>query len=122
MLQKDLTSDIKTRLTTIRGQIGGLIQMLDNETDLEKLITQFKAVSGGLDTAYNLLLDDVYRKALALKIVEVVESCPGNCGNEEKIDFIKARFPKFELNELVEKFKEITEIGVKIKADKEKNF
>ena len=96
--------------------------MLDNETDLEKIITQFKAASVGLDTTYNLLLDDVYRKALALKIVEIVESCPGNCGNEEKIDFIKTRFPKFELNELVEKFKEITEIGVKIKADREKKL
>ncbi len=73
MLPKDLTTDIKTRLTTIRGQVDGLVKMLDNEADPEKIITQFKAVNSGLDTAYNLLLDEVYRKALAIKIVEVAD-------------------------------------------------
>lgn len=122
MLQKNLTSDIKTRLTTIRGQIGGLVQMLDNEIDPEKIITQFKAVHGGLDTAYHLLLDEVFRKALALKIVEVAEACSGNCGYEEKIDFIKSQFPKFELTEIVKKFKEITEIEVRMKEHQEKKL
>lgn len=38
MLPKDLTQDIKTRLSTIKGQTEGLIKMLDNEEDLEKRI------------------------------------------------------------------------------------
>ena len=122
MLPKDLTQDIKTRLATIRGQVDGLIKMLDSDTDPEKIITQFKAVVSGLDTAYNLLLDEVYRKALAMKIVEVSDACPGNCGNEEKIEFIKTQFPKFQLDEIVEKFKEITKIGERVKKHKEKNL
>lgn len=122
MLPKDLTSDIKTRLTTIRGQVDGLVKMLDNEADPEKIITQFKAVDSGLDTAYNLLLDEVYRKALAMKIVEVADACPGNCGNEEKIEFIKTQFPKFKLDEIIKRFKEITKIGERVHRHNKKNL
>lgn len=85
MLPKDLTQDIKNRLATIRGQTDGLIKMLDTEANLKKIITQFKAVNGGLDTTYNLLLDEVYRKALAIKIVETGDACPRNCGNEDQL-------------------------------------
>ena len=122
MLPKDLTQDIKTRLATIRGQMDGLVKMLDSDTDPNKIITQFKAVDSGLDTAYNLLLDEVFRKALAIKIVEVADACPGNCGSEEKIDFIKTQFPKFKLDEIVKRFKEITKIGNKVNEHKKKNL
>ena len=121
MLPKDLTQDIKTRLSTIKGQTEGLIKMLDNEEDLEKIIIQFKAVNNGLDRAYNLMLDEVYRKVLAIKIVEATDACPGNCGNEEKIEFIKSQFPKFKLDEIVNKFKEIAKIAETVKEHNEKN-
>lgn len=121
MLPKDLTQDIKTRLATIRGQVDGLVKMLDNEAGPEKIITQFKAVESGLDTAYNLLLDEVYRKALAIKIVEVADACPGNCGNEEKIDFIKRAFPTFALDEIIQKFKEISRIGKQVERHNKKS-
>jgi DNA-binding FrmR family transcriptional regulator len=122
MIPRDLTRDIKTRLATIGGQVNGLIKMLDNEEDPEKIITQFKAVDNGLDTAYNLLLDEVYRKALAIKIVEVVDACPGNCGNEEKIDFIRTQFPKLKMDEILKKLKEITKIGERVKEYQKKNL
>lgn len=122
MIPRDLTQDIKTRLATIGGQVNGLIKMLDNEEDPEKIITQFKAVDNALDTAYNLLLDEVYRKALAIKIVEVADACPGDCGNEEKIDFIRTQFPKFKMDEILKKFKEITNIGERVKEHHIKNL
>ncbi len=118
MLPTELTKDIKTRLTTIRGQVDGLIKMLDNDTAPEKIINQFKAADKGLGAAYQLLLDEVYRKALALKIVEVADACPGNCGNEEKIEFIKNQFPNFKLDEIVKNLKEISGIGEKLSAIK----
>ncbi len=51
------------------------------------------------------MLDEVYRKALALKIVEVTEACPGDCGKEEKIEFIKSQFPDFKPDEITKKLK-----------------
>lgn len=111
MLPTELTKDIKTRLKTINGQIDGLTKMLDNDDeDLEKILTQFKAAQKSLDKAHYLLLDEVYRKALALKIVQTVEACPGNCGNEDKIEFIRQQFPNLGLDDLTDKMKEIARI------------
>ncbi|SNZ01409.1 metal-sensitive transcriptional regulator [Flagellimonas pacifica] len=107
MIPRDLSRDIKTRLQSIYGQIGGLIKMLDEDTDPEKILIQFKAAQKGLDKAHFLLLDEVYRKALAIKISETIDACPGNCGNEDRIEFIRKRFPDLELDTLTTKMKEI---------------
>jgi DNA-binding FrmR family transcriptional regulator len=114
MILKDLTKDIKTRLQSIRGQMDGLIKMLEEDKDPEKILVQFKAVKNGLDKAHFLLLDETYRKALAIKISETVEACPGNCGNEERIEFIRRQFPDLELDNLTTKMKEITELKQRI--------
>ncbi len=105
MLPKELTKDIGTRLKSITGQVDSLIRMLDEDQDPEKILIQFKAAQKGLDKARYLLLDEVYRKALALKIVETVEACPGNCGNEDKIEFLRKQFPELELKDLTEKMR-----------------
>ena len=107
MLPKDLTKDVTTRLKSIKGQIDGLIKMLDENQDPEKILIQFKAAQNGLDKAQHRLLDEVYRKALALKIVETVDACPGNCGNEDNIEFLRREFPTIGKENLTEKMKEI---------------
>ena len=121
MLPKDLTNDITTRLNTVRGQVEGLIKMLNNNKDPEKIIEQFKAVNSGLKTTYKLLLDETCRKALALKIVEVANACPGNCGNEKKIDLIKEEFPNFKPEEIIIKLKEINKIGERVTTYNKRN-
>ncbi len=85
MLPDDLTKDIRTRLASIKGQVEGISKMLHEGKDPEQILNQFKAAQKGLDKAHYLLLDEVYRKALAIKIVNSVEACPGDCGNEYKI-------------------------------------
>ena len=107
MIPRDLSKDIKTRLQSINGQIGGLIKMLDEDTDPEKILMQFKAAQKGLDKAHFLLLDEVYRKTLAIKISETIDACPGDCGNQDRIEFIRKRFPDFELDTLTAQMKEI---------------
>ena len=107
MIPRDLSKDIKTRLQSINGQIGGLIKMLDEDTDPEKILLQFKAAQKGLDKAHFLLLDEAYRKALAIKISETMDACPGDCGNEDRIEFIRKRFPDMELDTLASQMKEI---------------
>lgn len=110
MIPKDLTKDIKTRLQSIKGQLDGLIKMLDGEQDPEKILLQFKAANKGLEKAHFLLLDETYRKALAIKISETSEACPGNCGNEQKIEFLRKQFPEIELSSLTDKMKEIAQL------------
>jgi len=121
MIPNELTQDIKTRLATIKGQVEGIIKMLDSSDNFEKIITQFKAIDGGLDNAKNLFTDEVFRKILALKIVEVAEACPGNCGSEDKIELIRQKFPDLTIDEILKQYKEITEIGKNIMESKKEN-
>jgi DNA-binding FrmR family transcriptional regulator len=114
MIPKDLTRDIISGLKTIRGQIEGVIKMLGNESDPEQIVNQFKAIDKAFQKTQFLLLDEVYRKALAISIVYAVKACPGNCGNEDKIEYIREEFPKLKLNELSSKLQEIAEIQQRI--------
>ena len=106
-IPKNLTRDIKTRLRSIEGQIRGIINMLDENKNPNEVLIQFKAVQKALDKTHYLLLDEVYRKALAIKIVETVNACPGNCGNEERIENIRRQFPELELDDITHKMTEI---------------
>lgn len=110
MLSKELTKDIKNRLSSLKGQVEGVIKMLDNSDDPAQILNQFKAISKGFENAQHLLLDEVYRKTLAMKISEAIEACPGNCGQEERIEIIKNQFPDLGLYELTDKMKEIDNV------------
>lgn len=115
MLPDDLTSDLKKRLATINGQIKGILKMLNEETDPDEILTQFKAADKGLQKAHHLLLDEVFRKSLALKLVQVMNACPGNCQDAEKIAFMKKEFPMLEFEQLTSNLKEITAIDKRLK-------
>tara|TARA_B100000949_G_scaffold165594_1_gene146097 strand:+ start:3192 stop:3578 length:387 start_codon:yes stop_codon:yes gene_type:complete len=119
-LPSDLISDIKTRLKTLSGQINGIVKMLDEGKDPEQINIQFKSIDKGIQKAHYLLLDEVYRKALAIGIVNAVDSCPGNCGNEDKIEYLKREFPNLELSDLTDKLKEIQTIESRLKNYSEK--
>lgn len=119
-LPLDLTLDIITRLKTLSGQINGVIKMLNESKDPEQISIQFRSIDKGIQKAQYLLLDEVYRKALAIGIVKAVDFCPGNCGDEDKIGNLKSEFPNFELDELTEKLKEIQAIENRLKQHNEK--
>ncbi len=120
-LPPDLIADIKSRLKTLSGQINGIIKMLDEGKDPGQINIQFKSIDQGIQKAHYLLLDEVYRKALAIGIVNAVDSCPGNCGSEDKIEYLKTEFPNLELAELTDKLKEIQAIESRIKDFNKKN-
>lgn len=120
-LPSDLVLDIKTRLKTLSGQLNGIVRMLDEGKDPEQINIQFKSVDKGLQKAHYLLLDEVYRKALAIGIVKAVDSCPGDCGSEDKIDYLKKEFPNIALSDLTDKLKEIQTIESRLKKYNEKN-
>ncbi|GEO05465.1 hypothetical protein AAE02nite_31290 [Adhaeribacter aerolatus] len=119
MLQKDLIRDVKTRLNTIKGQIEGIIKMLDNDRDPEQIRQQFKATGKALENAELLLLDETFRKSLAVKIAETIQSCPGNCGQEEIIERLRRQFPDLGDDELTDKMKEIQFVSDQVKKNQE---
>ena len=93
-----------------------LSKIIQDRIDPEQINTQFKSIDKGIQKAHYLLLDEVYRKALAIGIVKAVDSCPGNCGNEDKIEYLKREFPNLELSDLTDKLKEIQTIETRLKA------
>ena len=119
-LPSDLILDIKNRLKTLSGQIDGIVKMLDEGKDPEQINIQFKSIDKGIQKAHYILLDEVYRKALAIGIVKAVDSCPGNCGNEDKIEYLKNEFPRLELSDLTNRLKEIQTIETRLKDYHEK--
>ena len=76
MLPKGLTKDLKDRLKSIKGQVEGIIKMLDESGNPAQNLNQFKAANKGFEKAQHLLLDEVFRKKLAIKIAEAIETCP----------------------------------------------
>ncbi len=122
MLQTELTADLKKRLARVKGQIEGIIKMLDEETDLDKILVQFKAADKGLQKAHYLLLDEVFRKSLALKLVQVVNACPGDCQDAEKIEYMKQQFPMLEFDQLTTQIKEISAIDKRLEQHNKKNL
>lgn len=107
MLQRDLTKDIKNRLNTVKGQIEGIVRMLDDDKDPELILNQFKAAGKALGIAQELLIDEAFRKSLAAKISEAFQSCPGDCGQEDIIEMLRTQFPTIQPDDLTKKMKEI---------------
>jgi DNA-binding FrmR family transcriptional regulator len=50
-LDKDALADVVVRLRRAQGQIGGVIQMIENGRDCKDVITQLAAASRALDRA-----------------------------------------------------------------------
>lgn len=120
MLQKDLTRDIKTRLNTIKGQLEGIIKMLDEDRDPEVVLVQFKAAGKALEAAQFLLLDETFRKSLAVKLSETMDACTGNCGQEDRIELLRKQFPNLSLNELTKKMNEIQAVYDQMQENQKK--
>ncbi len=122
MLPKELTGDLNKRLATIKGQIEGIIKMIDEDKDPEQILNQFKAADQGLQKTHHLLLDEVFRKSLALKLVQVMNACPGNCQDADKIEFMKEQFPMLEFDQLTTNLKEINAIDKRLEKHNKINL
>ena len=121
MLQKDLVRDIKTRMNSIKGQLDGIVKMLDKDQDPEKILNQFKAARKALESAEFLLLDETFRKSLAVKLSETMEACTGECGQEDTIERIRKQFPHLGLNELTKKMEEVKAVYEQMKKIRKRN-
>lgn len=110
MIAKDLTRDIKISLKTAMGQLNYVVNQVDNLEQAENLLLQLKAVQATLTKTTVKLLDDTYRKALAEKISFAHQNCPGNCGNEDKIERLRKLFPDIDLENVTQKLKDAQEI------------
>ncbi len=106
---------LKKHLHYLKGQIDGIEKMIDRGEDPNDIYIQFKAIEGMMNKTIYVLLEDILRKDLALKIVKVVNACPGNCEDAEKIEFVKKEFPKMEIKKVASIITEMDTIEEKLK-------
>ena len=100
----------KNHLHYLKGQIEGVEKMIDKKKNVNDIYIQFKALQGTLDKASYLLLEEILRKELALKIVKAVDACPGDCQDADKILFAKNEFPNLEINKVAPIISEMDKI------------
>ncbi len=111
----DEVKELKKHLHYLKGQIEGIEKMIDRGEDSNDIYIQFKAIEGTMNKTIYVLLEDILRKDLALKIVKVVNACPGNCEDAEKIEFVKNEFPKMEIKKVASIIAEMGTIEEKLK-------
>ena len=109
MIAKDLTKQFKASMRGLSGHLLAVEKMVETEFP-DKTLLQLKAAQAGLQKATLMLLDEVYRKALAEKISFSWQNCPGNCGYEESIEMLRSLFPDIKLEEVPEKLIEAARI------------
>ncbi|MCH7769539.1 MAG: metal-sensitive transcriptional regulator [Bacteroidetes bacterium] len=111
----DEIKKLKKHLHYLKGQIEGIEKMIDRGEDSNDIYIQFKAIEGTMNKTIYVLLEDILRKDLALKIVRVVNACPGDCEDAEKIEFVKKEFPKMEIKKVASIIAEMDTIEEKLK-------
>ena len=67
MLPKELTGDLVKRLSTIKGQIEGIIKMIDEDKDPEQILNKFKDANNGLQKNTSLIIRRSMQKKPGLK-------------------------------------------------------
>lgn len=91
---------LKKQFHFLLGQLEGIEKMLDDNRDPNDIFIQSRAIEGGVQRLIYDLLDNLLRKELAEKVVKVVNACPGNCSDAEKIKVIQNEFPEMELKKV----------------------
>lgn len=114
MIPSDLTRNVKISIKTAIGQLNYVLNQVDNEKEVEKILFQIRAAQAIVNKIIFELLDDTYRKAMAEKISSAHQNCPGNCGNEDKIERLRKLFPDFSLEDVPHKLIEAVELEQKI--------
>lgn len=92
---------LKKQLHVIKGQIEGVERMIDDNRESEEIYIQFKAIEANFQKTFHEILADDLRKNLASKLVKVVNACPGNCPDAEKIKLVQKEFPDMQLKKVV---------------------
>lgn len=94
--------EIVKRLHHIKGQLGGVEKMLNDERPMKEVYAQLKAVEKALHQAIYGVLDDHLKKHFAEVLAERLALCPGDCDDAERLQFLKTEFAKFDLKDLID--------------------
>ena len=99
--QKEKKEVVK-RLHHIRGQLGGIEKMLEDDRPVKEIYAQLKAAEKSLHQAIYGVLDDQLKKHFAEVLAERLALCPGDCDDAERLQFLKSEFAALDLKDLID--------------------
>ncbi|GAB2798047.1 DNA-binding FrmR family transcriptional regulator [Hymenobacter luteus] len=100
---------VMQQLTALTGQLDGLRTLLDAPgTGLDVLFQQFRAVEGVAHRAVAQVLDELFRKKLALALVAAQDACPGACDYCDRVERLKKEFAHLDLPQVLSYLTEFT--------------
>lgn len=94
--------EIVKRLHYIKGQLGGIERMLDEDKPVKEVYAQLKAAEKALHQAIYVVLDDQMKMHFAEVLAERLALCPGDCDDAERLQFLKSEFATLDLKELID--------------------
>lgn len=90
------------QLRALTGQLDGLRALLDApDTGLDALFQQFRAVEGIAHWTVTQVLDELFRKKLALALVAAQDACPGACDYCDRVERLKKEFARLDLPQVL---------------------
>lgn len=110
MISTDLLTEFKPALATTIGQLQAVLQSVKESGNPERELLQLKAAQALLSKCTLMLLDDVYRKAMAEKIAYAYQNCTGSCGQEDLIERLRVMFPGIPLEGVPQHLKQAQEV------------
>lgn len=60
------SGDVTRRITNVKGQLDGILRMMDEGNDCVAVLTQFKAARAGFDRAFALFLEENLKKCVGV--------------------------------------------------------
>lgn len=102
MLNQVEKKEILKRLHYIRGQIGGIEEMIQNDRSMENIYTQLKAVEKGISKVIYVVFEEQLKKHLAEVLSKRLSECPGDCSDAERLQYTRQEFAKLDLKQVID--------------------
>lgn len=112
MLEPESKKEIKKQLNSIAGQLQAIGKMLDDDRDAYDIFIQFKAVEGILNKSVYQVMDDLFRKKLASRMVRILDECYSEeCPHCRNLEEIKKEFSELEMEDILKYLKQLDNCG-----------
>lgn len=100
---------VAQQLNALTGQVESIRTLLNvPNTSLAALFQQFRAVEGVAHRAVAQVLDELFRKKLALALVAAQDACPGACDYCDRVERLKKEFAGLALPQVLSYLTEFT--------------
>ena len=93
---------VTQQLKALAGQLEGVRTLLAApDTGLDMLFQQFRVVEGVAHRAVAQVLDELFRKKLALALVAAQDACSGECDYCDRVERLKKEFAGLDLPQVL---------------------